>query len=157
MEFITKCYRLREYPDTLQLIAVLQQVGHTLGIGRVEAHAFTLRGIIQHLLGLFYEALESYQKALSIYTQESYDPGRGTVLQRMGDTFLALLRYEQALSSFESVLQIAPNHIPSLLGKASALELLERDTEAMETFRRVLAVDPQNQQARRGLAGLGVT
>ena len=157
MELITQRYELRQYPEVLQIITVLQLVGKTLGIGRVEAHALTLRGVIQHILGLFYEALGNYQKAVAIYNQENYDPGRLAVLHRMGDTFLALLRYEQALGSFDSVLRIKPAYIPSMLGKASALELMGRDAEAVEWFRKVLAVDPQNKQARQGLTGLGVT
>ncbi len=156
MDLITRCYKQRKFHYSLQLIAVLQVVGRTLEIGRIEAHAYTLRGIIQHLLGLFYEALASYRRAVTIYNKENYDPGKCTVLQRMGETFLALLRYQEALISFERVLQISPDNIVCLLGKANALDLMGREAEAIESFRRVLVIDPENKSARQGLAGLGV-
>lgn len=156
IEFITRCYKQRQFHYSLQLIAVLQVLGRTLKIGRIEAHALTLRGIIQHILGLFYEALASYRKAATIYNKENYDQGKCTVLQRMGETFLALLRYEEALISFGRVLQIDPDNLECCLGKANALELLGRDTEAIECYRRALVIDPGNKRAHRGLAGLGV-
>lgn len=156
IELITKCYRQRLFHYSLLLITLLQEVGRILKIGRIEAHALTLRGIIQHLLGLFYEALASYRKAVTIYNQENYDSGKCTVLQRMGETFLSLLRYEEALVSFERVLQINPDNLVCCLGKASALELLGRDAKAIECFRRALVIDPANKEARQGLAGLGV-
>ncbi len=156
MELISKCYQLKQYQYSLQLITVLQLLGKTLGIERIEAHAQTLRGIIQHILGLFYEAITSYQKAVTIYNREKYEKGKYIVLQRMGETFLALLRYEEALNSFERVLQIKPDNIESLLGKANALELLGREAEAIESYRRALTIEPENRRARQALAGLGV-
>ncbi len=155
-DLITRCYKQKLFQYSLLLIDLLQEVGGALRLNRIEAYALSLRGFIQHILGLFYEAIDNYRKAVIIYNQENYTPGISSVLQRMGETYLALLRYEEALSCFERVLQIEPNNLQCCLGKASALELLGRDAEAIEFFRCALAIDPNNREARQGLAGLGV-
>ncbi len=63
---------------------------------------------------------------------------------------------ESALATFDRALRFAPGAPEPLLFRARALRALERRPEAEAGFEAVLAVDPNNAEARRGLGELAL-
>jgi len=62
--------------------------------------------------------------------------------------------FEEAIAEFDRVLQVDPGHEKALMLKAAALHRFDRAgrrDEAAEAIRRVLAVNPKNQQATLAL------
>lgn len=56
-----------------------------------------------------------------------------------------------ALSAFDQSLRLRPNHITTLLWKGQTLATAGKKSEAVATFKAVLALDPENADAKRGL------
>ncbi len=63
-------------------------------------------------------------------------------------------QYEGALGLYEKSLRIAPKSVPALLGKATAQHKLRRYIDARDSYRRVLAIDPNNREALTNMTAL---
>ena len=81
---------------------------------------------------------------------------------RLAESVEAEGRYEQALETYERILELNPNGAGTylvLFGKGRTLRSLGRITEAIETFARVLILQPNYAKAkdarRQALAALG--
>jgi tetratricopeptide (TPR) repeat protein len=64
-----------------------------------------------------------------------------SALLEQGHSQLDLDDAEQALASFDKVLQLAPDHAEALVKKGTALERLRRFEEAVECYDRAIAAD----------------
>lgn len=59
--------------------------------------------------------------------------------------------YRHAISHYEAAINAQPSYVPALLGLARAREELQEWSEAEKFYERVLEVEPQNEEAKRGL------
>ena len=62
--------------------------------------------------------------------------------------------YEGALDLYRKALKTAPGSLPLLLGKATAEHKLRRTIDARETYRKALAVDPENREALTNMTAI---
>jgi len=62
--------------------------------------------------------------------------------------------YRYAARHFESAIELQPRYVPALLGLAQAKEALQEFDEAKRWYERVLEIEPQNEEAKRGLGRL---
>jgi N-acetylneuraminic acid mutarotase len=70
--------------------------------------------------------------------QTSFVPGSTDALINQGNAFCQTGQYEQALQSFDAVLQIAPNSGHALYGKAVAEDALKHPTRAIQNYRKFI-------------------
>src|SRR3990170_3246690 len=68
---------------------------------------------------------------------------RGTVLASAGHA-------EAALVAFDEALRLDPAFLPALRMRVACQRSLDRRGDALETYRRILAVDPKDKEAHRG-------
>lgn len=69
--------------------------------------------------------------------------------ETIATAYRSLLRgdYHTALNTYESILELDPQNLQALLGRATALHKLRRLEDAESAYERVLGMDPGNQQA----------
>src|SRR5881396_3326905 len=72
------------------------------------------------------------------------EPETADSLVRKAGALVATGTYEAALDGFEEALRLDPTNIPALQGKAACHERLNQRSEALETYRRILAKDRRN-------------
>ncbi|MCB9787744.1 MAG: tetratricopeptide repeat protein [Deltaproteobacteria bacterium] len=98
---------------------------------------------------------ERCDAALPIFEEAK---GRGLDSARLytliGNCQLVLGRNEEAVGSLRSAVERAPEDLDGLLPLALALSNLGKGAEASRVYERVLAIDPDNPQARRVMTRL---
>ncbi|MCX7642230.1 MAG: M48 family metalloprotease [Armatimonadetes bacterium] len=62
--------------------------------------------------------------------------------------------YRHAAHHYEAAIKAQPRYVPALLGLAQAKEAVQELDEARKWYERVLEIEPQNEEARRGLERL---
>lgn len=75
-------------------------------------------------------------------------------LVREGRDLLASRNTDGALAAFDAALRIQPSSVPALVGRASCLHLAGRRGDAIDTYRRVVSLEPENADVKRDLASL---
>jgi Flp pilus assembly protein TadD len=63
-------------------------------------------------------------------------------------------QYEGALGLYEKVLKTAPKSVPAWLGKGTAEHKLRRTIAARDSYRKVLAIDPDNREALTNMTAI---
>src|SRR5213596_340469 len=82
------------------------------------------------------------------------EPETADSLVRKAGALVATGTYEAALDGFEEALRLDPTNVPALQGKAACHERLNQRSEALETYRRILAKDRRNLDSLRAIARL---
>ena len=72
----------------------------------------------------------------------------------IGTLYQEQKKYELALSVYDDILQTIPNNKNILVYKAQCLKSLNRPTEAIDTYKAVLKLDPKDTAARTELFSL---
>lgn len=76
------------------------------------------------------------------------------LLCSMGSEYLNKRQVVSALSLFGEAATLAPRHVPSLLGLARTYRWMGDEEQAIEEYKRVLRIEPDNAEAERELARL---
>ncbi len=63
-------------------------------------------------------------------------------------------QYDGALGLYEKALKAAPTSLPLLLGKATAQHKLRRYSDARDSYRQVLVIDPDNREALTNMTAI---
>ncbi len=82
------------------------------------------------------------------------EPETADSLVQKAGALVATGTYEAALTGFQEALRLAPGYIPALQGKATCHERLNQRSDALETYRRILAKDRRNIDSLRAIARL---
>ncbi|CAE7546791.1 TTL3 [Symbiodinium natans] len=97
--------------------------------------------------GKWHEAAVEYTKGLD-ECDENFPPDqRGLLLANRSQCWLKLSDFQKGLDDANACLELLPEHVKSLFRRATALEMLGRETEALSDFARVARVDPGNRPA----------
>lgn len=100
-------------------------------------------------------AIRAYQYAMSIAPRYSYLPyNLGLLYQRLGDFETARLWYQKAQEVVEKLSQPRDGHWPERARIWNALGTIARGRKAEDLFRKALADDPDDANARHNLARL---
>ncbi|MDR2966860.1 MAG: tetratricopeptide repeat protein [Methanobacteriaceae archaeon] len=92
------------------------------------------------------EALESYDKALELcLDEEDID---AVAQNRKGNALLDLGRHKEALICYDKAIELSDSNVDFILNKGVVLMELNKFQAAMETFTKILAIDPNNDDAR---------
>lgn len=113
-------------------------------------HLHNMMGLVWHAKGKHKQALDSYDKALSL------DGVFQEALFNKANLFLALEQYDQALSCYDLILAGPQEcHLKALIGKANALLKKKNIQTGLALSDAILQYDPRNAEAHN-LKGLGL-
>ena len=86
--------------------------------------------------GKYQEALDAYNKALSI------DPNYAYAWNGKGNALWGLGRYQESLEACNKALSLDPNYLLGWNSKGIALASLGKNEEALDAFNKALSIDP---------------
>ena len=145
---------LQHQPDNFDALQGLGQVNYQRG--RLDAAlALTQAALKSDLsradgfasLGLIFQALRDFQRALASYDEGlRLAPDDAELLNRRGVALLELGRAREALESFDRVLLHTPNRLDALGNRGNVLLKLNRVTDALAAYDRALECAPRNVQ-----------
>jgi putative PEP-CTERM system TPR-repeat lipoprotein len=101
-----------------------------------------------HANQLFQQAADNYKEILKTTTNST------DVWLRLGALQRQLKQYDAALASFEQAGNASPHSPAPLLNQAMLLQAMGKQKQAIDTYNKVLGVDPQNALAMNNLAFL---
>jgi adenylate cyclase len=101
--------------------------------------AWSCRGQVYRTAGLPEEAVQSFERAMRM---SPTDPLLHRALVGMGQAFIELRRFDEAIVAGKKALRQRPFYSPAYRCLASAFALLGRDAEAREAAAGVLELDP---------------
>lgn len=104
-------------------------------------HTLRLLGIISFQRGLYFEALDYFNKSLKIF------PRNPLALSNLGNAFLKLKQYENALDSYDRAIKFDPKYEEAWSNKAVALKELLRFEEAITHYDQALHLRPNYPEA----------
>jgi len=113
-----------------------------LAIKSGDAEVMNNRGTSLLMLGRFDEAIASYDSALAIR------PDFPDAHFNRGNVFLELKRLDEAVACYRQALRIKADHTLALAALGVTLAEQGKRTEAVECYDSILAVDPNNAEAR---------
>jgi spermidine synthase len=90
---------------------------------------------------------------LQLAEERPHDP---LVRLQLGQIYAADGRSDRAIEEFEKVVELAPDLAPGLLNLAFNYEAEERYVEALEAYKRALALEPNNVVARNNYEKLAI-
>jgi len=97
--------------------------------------------------------LGAVDEAIGVYNKvDLKSSARAGAEVGLGRAQLALHQTDAALTHFDAAAMLAPKDAKALLGRGVALDILDRHKEAQESYRQVIADNPQNVAARNDLA-----
>jgi tetratricopeptide (TPR) repeat protein len=138
--------RFQEQLDTLspkEAIAELETI----------IHSYPDFAIGHNDLAVFYYNSGNKQKAVQHYQMAAHlQPDNMTLQKNLADfLFVEEGRMEEALQIYVNILQVQPEDTETLLISGHICVALRKFEDAAEFYRRVLALDPDNQDADRNL------
>lgn len=102
--------------------------------------------------GQFEEALSQYELALYLAPDmPSSVEIRSTCHSNRAICYLKLGKYEDTIKECTKALELNPSYIKALLRRAEAHEKLEHFEEAIADMKRILELDPLNDQAKKSI------
>ncbi|CAA0397024.1 unnamed protein product [Arabidopsis thaliana] len=120
-----------------------------------EANEAKAEGNKLFVNGLYEEALSKYAFALELVQElpESIELRSICYLNR-GVCFLKLGKCEETIKECTKALELNPTYNKALVRRAEAHEKLEHFEDAVTDLKKILELDPSNDQARKGIRRL---
>lgn len=141
-------------------VFILRQVLKTgkveKSLNRLQAKLSEQKGTAQEYfeLGSIYlnkrvyaQAITLFQKALK--AEDLPEMESALVYNALGFAYFAQEQYDLAIRNYKEALKIDENYVTALNNLGHAYERKQLTTQALETYQQVLALEPQNQTAKR--------
>ena len=103
-------------------------------------------GSIQIKKRLYEEATKTFLKAVEYYENEP-DEAKAIIDNALGFSFAAQNEFKKAIKHYNSAIKFLPEYTVALNNLASAQQRLLEYSSAFATYKKVLAIDPNNKTA----------
>jgi TolB-like protein len=127
--------------------SALEMADRSVALNPNSQFAWHSRGIVCKTAGLPEEAIRSFERAIRV---SPVDPLLPSMLAGMGQSFIELGRFDEAIVAGKKALCQSPSCIPAYRCLAAAFAHLGRDAEAREAAARLLDLDPATISAWTG-------
>ncbi|CAI8612603.1 unnamed protein product [Vicia faba] len=105
--------------------------------------------------GKYEEALSQYEHALQVaLDMPSFVEIRSICYANRAVCFLKLGKYENTIKECTKALELNPAYVKALVRRGEAHEKLEHFEEAIADMKKILEIDPSNDQARKAIRRL---
>jgi tetratricopeptide (TPR) repeat protein len=139
----------QQYSDSLQSDDELKQKA------LVEANEAKLQGNKLFGEGKYEEASQQYEHALQVAPDMSESTElRSICHSNRGVCFLKLGKYEDTIKECTKALELNPTYVKALIRRGEAHEKLEHFEEALTGMKKILELDPSNEQAKKSIRRL---
>lgn len=109
-------------------------------------------GAIKQKQKAYDEALQYYKKAEDLESADS--PSKISTRLNIGTLFQEQKNYDKALLVYNSILVMYPDNMQANLYKAQCLEAQGKTADAIESYEKVLSLDPTNNDIREEIVNL---
>ena len=140
--------QVRNEVESHHLDAALTIVEQRLANAPEDMEAHGWRGRLLGWKGRWFEGETEFKLVLDKF------PNDPEILTALADVLVWQENYTEALQALDQARKTSPSDPEILYRRARVLALLGRTPEARSEYRQVLKFDSQNNDARRGLAGL---
>jgi protein O-GlcNAc transferase len=134
LQSATELYRAGRLDDAEAVCRVI------IGASADDFDALCLLATVQHRLGRWEEALESYDCALA------RRPNHAQTLYNRGVTLQRLRRWQDALESYDRAVSVRADFAAALVNRGSILRDLKRYEEALTSYELALAIKPASAE-----------
>jgi adenylate cyclase len=117
----------------------IELVDRAVALNPNSFYAWQCRGQVYRIAGLLEEALLSFERAVRV---SPVDPLLHVTFVGMGNAFIEIRRFEEAIVAGKKAQRQAPSFSPAYRCLASAFAHLGREAEAREAAARLLQLDP---------------
>lgn len=98
----------------------------------------------------------AFPSALAILdTVIDLKPDFAEAWNKRATTYYLMRRFDQSLADIDQVLELEPRHFGALAGRGLILRELGKDREALEAYRRALAIHPNMPGPKKAVRELG--
>ncbi|KAL5773009.1 hypothetical protein ACOSP7_012625 [Xanthoceras sorbifolium] len=104
--------------------------------------------------GKFEEALAKYELALGVVPGPETTELRSVCHSNRAICFFKLGKYEDTIKECTKALELNPTYMKALVKRGEACEKCEKFEEAIADMKKILELDPSNDQARRTIIRL---
>ncbi|CAG9334739.1 unnamed protein product [Blepharisma stoltei] len=104
-----------------------------------DGDSYYEKGYALNKLGRYSEALESYEKAISI------NPNNARFYNRKGDNLYVLERYQEAIQCYDEAIKLEPNNPLHFCSRARIFNSLRQEEAALQDFNRAYNLKQENQ------------
>ncbi|KAH7546081.1 hypothetical protein FEM48_Zijuj01G0162900 [Ziziphus jujuba var. spinosa] len=120
-----------------------------------QANDAKLEGNKLYVDGQYEEALSQYELALQFAPEMASSVEiRSTCYSNRAICFLKMEKYEDTIKECTKALGLNPSYMKALVRRAEAHEKLEHFEEAISDMKKILELDPFNDQAKRSIRRL---
>lgn len=106
---------------------------------------------LQSQLRKYPDAIDTYNKLLTT----AADKDKAVIYKNISETYAGANQPQQAMNAINNALQIEPQNINFLIRKATFASWLRNQNLALETYKQILKLEPNNEVALNGLKSLG--
>lgn len=103
--------------------------------------------------GEFYDASRTYRKIYNKLTKREERTQRGEVALKMAECYRRLSQFPRASAAYQNALRYGAGDSTTTLALARSLHAEGKYAPAIAAYNEYLALDPDNESARMGLAG----
>lgn len=102
---------------------------------------------------LYAQSLTVFQKALKV--DKDVEPeNKALIYNAMGYAYFAQEQYDSAIRHYKDAIKLYPDYVIALNNLANVYEKKQMITTAVETYKKTLAIAPENKIAKRRLNSL---
>ena len=136
IEYLVELYKKKDFKN---LVASGQQFVKS---NSASATAWNLLALGYRYSGNVPAALKVYEDLLKL------NPGHFLLSTNLGNLCMAIGQVNKAIKCFEAAREKQPDHAPNLEALAIAYQDVGKNSEAMETFKKVLEIDGSKESSR---------
>jgi outer membrane protein OmpA-like peptidoglycan-associated protein/Tfp pilus assembly protein PilF len=139
------------YLMTNRLPQALADLDQAIRLNPTDINAFLNRGMTYLFQKRFDQAIADFTRALAL------EPGNAHLHFQRATAYFMSGRVAEGLADADLTIRSQPDHLQAHQLRAAALEAMKRPADALDAHRRVLKLDPTNQQSLDAVQRLAVS